>query len=497
MYSPRSVVFLLVGVLSFVLASIESVGKDTVGPGDLRIKVLADLQENLEFLRQEDEDLQRMGNRYRLAPIFEGVASVGVEEEIPVASYEEILERMSKIESQIPLNFNHRVKSFVDYYVVRDRAYSRMALSRKDIYFPMMEEKLKSHGLPDELKYLSVVESGLQTHVRSRAGAVGLWQFMAMTARYYGMKYDFYYDERRDPEKSTEAACKYLKSLYAQFGDWELALAAYNCGPGNVRKAIRRSGYKKTFWEIYRHLPRETRSYVPQFVAITYMFNHAEEHKLYSRIEKHPIPSDTIIVNHFLNLKVVSDMMEVPIEDIRFINPELKRDAVPSHLKGYSLNLPEHKMDYFRANEVAILDSAKRVGKKELEKLAKNSAGSTWGREKVVYRVRRGDVLGRIAARHGVRVRDIKAWNNLRSSFIREGQKLKIYVKSSHFDSYAKSTSVKANQSIPDSGVHLVQPGDSLWSIANKYKGLTIEKIKKLNNLGSNMIKPGQKLIIS
>jgi len=199
-------------------------------------------------------------------------------EYIPDATYNQIQYRLEIIDTEIPLNFNTRVKSFIDYFTVRDREYTKMVLRRSTYYFPIIEDILAKYNLPDELKYLAVVESGLKPTARSRAAAVGLWQFVYYTGRTFGLHSDWYVDERMDPVKSTEAAAKYLKSLHKMFGDWELALAAYNCGPGNVRKAIRRSGYKRKFWDIYRFLPRETRGYLPQFVAITYAFNYKEEH---------------------------------------------------------------------------------------------------------------------------------------------------------------------------------------------------------------------------
>jgi len=191
--------------------------------------------------------------------------------------YDLVEDRLSCMEKAIPLNYNSRVYAFVNYFAIKDREYTRMVIKRATYYFPMFEKYLKKYGLPDELKYLSIIESGLNPNAVSRVGAVGLWQFMPYTGRSYKLHQDWYLDERRDPIKATEAAFKYMKQLYKMFGDWELVMAAYNSGPGNVRKAIRRSGYKKKFWEIYRYLPRETRSYVPQWVAIYYVMNYAHE----------------------------------------------------------------------------------------------------------------------------------------------------------------------------------------------------------------------------
>lgn len=421
-------------------------------------------------------------------------------EYIPDATYEEIEVRLEQIEATIPLNFNTRVKSFIDYFTVRDREYTKMVLRRSTYYFPIFEEIMAKHNMPDELKYLAIVESGLNSTARSWAAAVGLWQFIYYTGRSYGLHSDWYVDERMDPVKSTEAAAKYIKSLYKMFGDWELALAAYNCGPGNVRKAIRRSGYKKKFWDIYRYLPRETRGYVPQFVAITYAFNYAEEHNLEMADSEYlyPMATDTIMVRNFMNLKTVGEMIDVCEEDMEFLNPAIKRKAVPQTTKYFSVRLPADKMEYFNTNRVEILDSASRTGKKELEYLARNSVGSTYGRDKVIHRVRSGDVLGRIAQRYHVRVSDIKKWNKLHSNTIRVGQRLNIWlVPNSYTATVAqKKPTVKQNMVVNGTKYHIVQPGDTLWDISKAYSDMSIEKLKKLNNLKTNNIKPGQKLVI-
>jgi len=422
-------------------------------------------------------------------------------EYIPDATYDQIQTRLLAMDTEIPLNFNTTVKSFVDYFTVREREYTKMVLRRSTYYFPIFEEILEKHGLPDELKYLAIVESGLKSTARSWAAAVGLWQFVYYTGRSYGLHADWYVDERMDPVKSTEAAAKYLKSLYKMFGDWELALAAYNCGPGNVRKAIRRSGYKKKFWEIYRYLPRETRGYLPQFVAIAYAFNYSEEHNLVIEDTEYlyPMATDTIMVRTFLNLTTLGEMLDVCAEDMEFLNPSIKRKSLPQSSKYFSVRIPSDKMEMFHENRFYILDSASKTGKKELEYLARNSGGSTYGRDKTIHRVRSGDVLGRIAQRYHVRVSDIRKWNNLHSNTIMVGQRLNIWLTANAYTSRATAKIKQApKQKIVVNGTiyHIVQQGDTLWDISRTYSDMSIDKLKELNNLKTNKIKPGQKLVI-
>jgi membrane-bound lytic murein transglycosylase D len=425
-------------------------------------------------------------------------------EHVPDYNYSEIEQQFLQIESEIPLSFNTRIKAFIDYFTIKDREYTKNVLGKLDLYFSLFERYFREYNIPDEIKYLAIVESGLNPKARSRVGAVGLWQFMPSTARMYGLRIDWYIDERMDPEKSTIAACKYLQLLYESFDDWELAMAAYNCGPGNVRRAIRRSGYKKKFWEIYRYLPRETRSYVPQFMAFMYVINYAEEHNFYIEDYREYMPEmDTLIVNDFLYLKTFADLTNTCAEDLEKMNPMVRRRAFPETGNKYVFNIPADIKEYVQNNRSYILDSARNTGKEELEYLARNSVGSTWGRDKIVHRVRSGEVLGSIAAKYKVRVADIRSWNNIHGSLIRVNQKLNIYVNERYYNSI-NNTKPVASQPVAQSRtqatgsdkVHLVQPGDSLWKISRQYEGLTIEKIKKLNNLKSNKIKPGQKLII-
>jgi len=413
-----------------------------------------------------------------------------------------IQQKLQCLQKTIPLHYNDRIHAFINYFTVRDREYTRMVAGRKKIFFPIFEKYLAKYGLPDELKYLAIIESGLNPRATSRARAVGLWQFMSPTGRHYGLHQDWYIDDRMDPEKSTDAACRYLRDLYGMFGDWELALASYNAGPGNVKKAIRRAGYKNNFWEAYPYMPRETRSYVPQYVAIIYAMNYLDDHNFYDIGEEILMPSDTLTVNSFLHFETFASLTGVCLEDLQKLNPSIQRNAVPETKKSYTIRIPLIAKDNLEMNRIAILDSASKAGKKELEILARNTEGSTYGRDRIAYRVRSGDVLGKIAIRHNVRVNDIKKWNNLSGNTIHVGQRLNIWLRQPSNTEVARSTPSAAAKpvtvsAIPDSKMYVVQPGDTLWDISRKFEGLTIEKLKQMNNLADNKIHAGQKLIVA
>jgi membrane-bound lytic murein transglycosylase D len=373
-----------------------------------------------------------------------------------------VADRLSCIQKTIELNYNNKVHGFIDYFTIRDREYTRIVQRRKDLYFPIFERKLKEYGLPDELKYLSIIESGLNPRATSRARAAGLWQFMPGTGHFMGLHSDWYVDERMDPEKSTDAACRYLSQLYSMFGDWQLVLAAYNSGPGTVRYAIRKSGYKKTFWEIYPRLPRETRSYVPQYIAIVYAMNYVSEHNLLETAREEVPPHDTLQVKQFLHFETYANLTGTCVEDMLRLNPAVKRNALPDNGRHYVLRVPVWSKTALNLNRKAILDSSSKIGKKSLEALAKNEYGSTYGREAQIYRVQSGDVLGSIAQQFGVRVDDLKKWNGLYSNNIRVGQRISVWTYASR-----STTSLKVIPSPiiipPNSKTYIVQPGDTLW----------------------------------
>jgi len=427
----------------------------------------------------------------------------------PDFTYEMVEERLASLNSEVPVQLNDRVFSFIDYFAVRNRDYIRSVQQKADVYFPIFEKYLKAYGLPEELKYLSIVESGLRTNAISRVGAGGLWQFMPATGRFYKLHQDWYIDERMDPEKATEAACKYLKQLYDMFGDWDLALAAYNSGPGNVRKAIRRSGYKKTFWEVYRYLPRETRSYVPQFVAIMYTMNFNEFHNLFPAEKEYLMAYDTVMIDQYLHIETFANLTGLCTDDILKLNPHLIRGVIPESAKNYPLRIPSDKLEFVYENMDFLLDSAGKVGKEHLEMLARDMPGSTYGRENIRYRVQSGDVLGTIAQRYHVRVSDLREWNRISGNMIRVGQTLNIWVLPNYQSKpnlYTPSTTIAkvpsqssvlaASATTGGSKYHMVQPGDTLWDISKKYGNVSIEKIKQLNNLSSSRIHVGQKLLI-
>lgn len=411
-------------------------------------------------------------------------------EYIPDFTYDQVKERVEAMDVEMGFELNDRIFSFIQYFAVRNRDYTKMVLERKDIFFPLFDSMMVKHDMPKEVKFLAIIESGLDPQIRSRVGAMGLWQFMPATGRMYGMNYNRDVDDRMDPITSTESAAKYLKSLYRMFGNWEVAMAAYNCGPGNVRKAIRRSGGKKTFWGIYNYLPRETRSYVPQFQAMLYLLNHTEEHNFNLEDPTYSMGSEEIRLNRAFNLEKLAELSELCVSDLEDLNPSIKNRKVPDTNKTMTIRVPKSKKSFLIENLAWITDS--------LENSPTNMIASASIRDGAIeeapivaqtYRVRSGDVLGSIARRYGVSVSNLKYWNNLSSNLIRVGQKL--YIESSNYSSPAVAQTNSSGQK-----TYVVRPGDSLWIISKKHAGISVEELKRLNNLNSNSIKPGQRLVV-
>jgi membrane-bound lytic murein transglycosylase D len=406
-----------------------------------------------------------------------------------------IRKRLNDLQNSIPLTYHDRVHSFINYFTVRNREYTRMIIRRRDLYFPVFEKYLRMYNLPDELKYLSIIESGLNPLAVSRAHAVGLWQFIYQTGRHYGLHVSWYEDQRMDPELATDAACRYLRDLYNLFNDWELALAAYNAGPGNVKKAIRRSGYKKTFWEIYPYLPRETRSYVPQFVAMVYTMNHLAEHNFMDEEREILPPFDTLHVNRPFHFETLASLTGGCLEDLQRLNPSYIRSILPETGKTFVLRIPRYMYHNLLLSRNSILDSVYKAGSTHIGSLAYHTAAGTQSKERIVHIVRSGETLSSLALRYRVRVADIQEWNNLQGTTIREGQRLTLWA------GLPQASPVKNPASLPQFSLsdktYTVQEGDTLWSITRKYEGLTVERIKQLNKLSDTRIYPGQVLVIS
>ncbi len=359
-------------------------------------------------------------NNYILADtvVIEGSDSMALARKD--ALYEQ---RLRDLVSPVPLAYNYIVRNFVSNYVERYPDMTGRILGLARYYLPLIEDALLQAELPIELRVLPIIESAMQATAVSRAGAVGLWQFIPSTGKSYGLEINSLVDERRDPVRATEAACHFLKDLYGIFGDWTLAIAAYNCGPGNVSRAIARSG-GKTFWEIYDYLPRETRGYVPAFIGATYAFNYHRQHGIEPAETPIPLAVDTVRVNRVLHLGQIASTIDVPMETLRLLNPQYRLDIVPASTKSYALVLPQRHIAQYIEHEAEIMgkDSVylkEYLNPSNLDKKRRETAST-------VYRVKNGDTLGGIARRHGVTVKQLMRWNGLKSDRIRAGQRLRI-----------------------------------------------------------------------
>lgn len=404
--------------------------------------------------------------------------------------------RLKELDAKTPFNisYNPSLENVIKGYLkTRKRSFEKlMALSV--YYFPMFEQQLDNYSIPLEVKYLAIVESALKPRAKSRVGATGLWQFMFTTGKIYNLDVSSYVDERSDPILSTEAACKYLATLYEIFGDWDLALAAYNSGPGNVTKAIRRSGGYQNYWNIRPFLPRETAGYLPAFLATMYIFEYAEEHGFQPhRTEINFIETDTVKVKSMITLDQVSELIEVEIEELQFLNPSYKLDIIPYIKdKNYTLRLPREYIGKFVSNE----DSIYAFAKAEFDKREKTLPEYIETDTQIRYRVKSGDYLGKIARRYGVRVSQIKRWNGLRTNNLRIGQRLTIYPRN---PVAYKSTKEKTKIKIDKTGkkTYKVKSGDSLWSIAQNFPGVTVENLKEWNKISNSKLKIGMILVVS
>ena len=406
--------------------------------------------------------------------------------------------RLARLNARTPFNveYNPGLESVIKSFLKnRHQSFERL-MGLSNYYFPMFERELDNYDIPLEMKYLAIVESALKPRARSRVGATGLWQFMFATGKEYGLDVSSYVDERSDPIKATIAASQYLSKLYKLFGDWDLALAAYNSGPGNVSKAIRRSGGYQNYWNIRPNLPRETAGYVPAFLATMYIFEYAKEHGFVQhKPEFHLIETDTIHVKQMITLDQVSEYTGVDIETLQFLNPAYKLDVIPFiEGKNYTLRLPRNIIGAFVNNEDQLYAHAKAEFDKREKPLPQFLDSDT----KTRYKVKQGDYLGKIARKFGVRVSQIKQWNGLRNNNLKIGQRLTIYPRNGVPVSQSKAVaSVKKSTKPVNGKTYTVQQGDSLWSISQKFSGVSVQNIKDWNDISGTKLKPGMKLLVS
>lgn len=346
----------------------------------------------------------------------------------PIVSDSVYIDRLSRIPSIIEMPFNDIVKKHIEAYTNRLRNKVSFILAAANFYMPLFEEALDTYDLPLELKYLPVIESALNPTAMSRQRASGLWQFMLRTGKLYGLENNSLVDERRDPIKSTWAAARYLKDLYNIYKDWNLALAAYNCGPGNVNKAIRRAGGATDYWEIYHLLPKETRGYVPGFIAANYIMNYYCEHGICPMDTQFPATADTIHIHKNLNLKQVAEVCDINIDQLRSLNPQYKKDIVPGLSKPYVLRLPNNTVNRFIELEDSIYayKSKELLNKRQTIAVKDITKSPAYAKNATYHKIRRGDTLGGIAMKYGVSVKQLRRLNNIRGNNITAGKTLRI-----------------------------------------------------------------------
>ena len=417
-------------------------------------------------------------------------------DDIPEYSDEVYCERLSVMNEMSPfhLDCNENTLSTIKFFTKKRRGFARVVLGRSALYFDMFEEKLAAYDLPIELKYLAVIESGLRPQVKSRAGALGLWQFMYATGRMFGLKENSYVDDRMDPEKATDAACRYLKKLYGIYNDWNLALAAYNAGPGNVNKAIRRSGNKLTYWEVRPFLPRETQGYVPNFIAAAYLLTYHAEHNIIPMEATIQYPElDTMCLKEGVHFATIGRLLDMEVEEIERLNPIYKRNYIPKGLPGYCVKLPLEK-----AGQLVSLEDSLYALEYELY-VKKQDAGTTDPKPSTnnsnttpiydYHKVKSGETLGTIASRFGMSVHEIQRINGLSSTKIYVGQRLKVKKGSTtHTPTPTTPTNSTAKK------YYTVRSGDTFGKIAQRHR-LSISQLKRLNpRINIDRLSIGQKI---
>jgi len=400
--------------------------------------------------------------------------------------------RLDSIERAVPLPHNEYVQQYIDIYAKRKDMFGKM-LGLSGYYFPIFEKALKDYNIPQEIKYLTIVESQMNPHAVSKVGATGIWQFMFGTGKAYGLKMDNFVDERKDPVQASYAAAAYFRDAYEELGDWLLAIAAYNCGKGNVTRAIDKAG-SRDFWEIRQFLPKETRNYVPAFIAAVYVMNYSSKHQITEQASKLFLKTDTMQVNHFVSLSALAKILNIEDESLFALNPSYKKKIV----NGTSdlpkrLILPKLKgadlaglYDVLNNNELDNQMQVIQANTDDVRELRKRKAATVNSTAVLYHKVTSGQSLNSVADKYGVEVQDLKVWNALKSKTIVPGQKLKIYT--------SKRAVLKAPASFLS---YKVKRGDTLSEIAEKFDGATVQSIKRDNNLAKAGLQTGMVLKIS
>lgn len=457
----------------------ENSGEAIVEESDVMMSMIEDIADIPYFEQNKLESSSKSENIYNYPKGY-----------VPTFPDSVYAERIAKLRSQttIELVYNNHVKSFIDVYAVKKRDHMCKILGLADIYFPMFEQALDKYDIPLEIKYLAVVESALNPRAGSHAGAKGLWQFMYATGKTYKLNVTSLVDDRMDPVKATEAACQHLLDLYNKYDDWFLALAAYNSGGGNVNKAIRRADGLKNYWAIWPFLPKETRGYVPAFIAVNYVMSYSQEHNLYPTDPGIMADGvDSVTVRQPLHFDQLHEMLNIPMEDIKFFNPQYKASIIPADAKTpMSLRLPEKYIDSFLVHEKEVYNfkTKKGIDRAKLEEEMKKVS------DRSVHIVKSGESLGSIANKYRISVNQLKSWNKLKSTTIYPGQKLIVYSSGAPMAQAGNSKPVERST---EQKIHTVKSGENLSIIAKKYQ-CTVTNLKEWNNLKSTKLSIGQKL---
>ncbi len=391
-------------------------------------------KENIELPKSMTYPLDSLLNDWKAKNYIDLGKDCSTAERNPQFSDSVYIDRLSRIPAIMEMPYNEIVRKFIDMYAERLRNQVSFMLSACNFYMPIFEEALDAYGLPLELKYLPIIESALNPSAVSRAGATGLWQFMIGTAKIYGLESNSLVDERRDPIKATWAAARYLKEMYDIYGDWNLVIAAYNCGPGTINKAIRRAGGETDYWKIYNYLPKETRGYVPAFIAANYIMTYYCNHNICPMETNIPASTDTVQITKNLHFEQIADICKVPMDEIKSLNPQYKKEIIPGHVKPYTLRLPINSISAFidnqdtiyahRADELFRNRKTVTVQEPATRKQVKAVAGKG---QLTNYTIKKGDTLSTIAEKFGVRISDLRAWNGISGNRITAGKRLKIY----------------------------------------------------------------------